>query len=82
MATDPEKWERNDIQFPRLLSEIWAVGLTPGQMRDLAESMDLDAADIEELFERAEEIFEGLKEHLEAPLPNCYICGRDDVAGT
>lgn len=52
---------RNDIQFPRLLAEIRAVGLTPEQYRDLQVSMDLSRDDIDELLYRAEGAFEAEK---------------------
>jgi len=51
------RW-KEAIQFPRLLAEIKAVGLTPEQMNDLSVSMDLSKEEIHELFDRAEEAFE------------------------
>ena len=50
-------WNNSGIQFPRLLAEILAVGLTPKQYQDLGRSMDLDIDDIDELFERADRLF-------------------------
>lgn len=44
----------NSIQFPRLLAEIVAVGLTDEQIEGLAVSMDLDTSEVHELFIRAE----------------------------
>jgi len=55
-------WKRNDIQFPRLLAEIFAIGLEPWQIKDLKESMDLTADQISELFQRAEKEWEKIKE--------------------
>lgn len=55
-------WTRDDIQFPRLLAEIKAVGLNPDQFRTLCYSMDLSASELHELFDRAEERFESLKQ--------------------
>lgn len=49
-----QNWNDNSIQFPRLLAEISAVGLTPGQFEELAVAMDLSVEQIDELFERAE----------------------------
>ncbi len=54
-------WEDNDVQFPRLLAEINAAGLTKKQMRDLSVSMDLPTKRIRELLNRAEEEWERLK---------------------
>lgn len=60
-----ETWDRDDIQFPRLLAEIKAVGLTGKQMDELRTSMDLDSNRIHELLDRAEESFEAIKEQTE-----------------
>jgi ElaB/YqjD/DUF883 family membrane-anchored ribosome-binding protein len=57
-------WKNNKIQFPRLLSEIRAIGLTAEQYSFLEESTDLSVAEIDELFERAEEEFDKIKENL------------------
>jgi len=54
-------WNRNDIQFPRLLSEIRACGLYEDQMDDIACSMDLTMDQVEELFDRAEIAFDNVK---------------------
>ena len=75
MAEKPA-WDRDDIQFPRLLAEIWAVGLTKKQLGDLCISMNLRREEVEALFERAEDLFEGIKEHADVPLASCYVCGR------
>jgi hypothetical protein len=56
------RWEDNSIQFPRLLAEIKAVGLTAKQVADLCKSMDISSNDLHELLDRAEEEFERLKE--------------------
>jgi len=52
----------NSIQFPRLLAEINAVGLTDKQLTDISASMDLDRRHIKALFDRAEIAFEVIKE--------------------
>ena len=64
-VTDPaiERAQR-DLQFPRLLAEIKAVGLMPEQMRDLCTSMDCTPEFIHEVLDRAEEEFERLKAKL------------------
>ena len=57
-------WDLNCLQFPRLLAEIRAVGLSTEQESELAASMDLDLEQIAEIFERAEdewEVIKGLK---------------------
>lgn len=71
---EQSNWERNDIQFPRLLAEIRAVGLTAQQLHDLKVSMDCTTEDICEILERAEETFEVVKEHAPEVLPTCYVC--------
>ena len=55
-------WQDNSIQFPRLIAEIQAVGLTPAQLELLEDSMDLHPVEIDELFERAEQEWEQIKE--------------------
>ena len=54
-------WNDNTIQYPRLLAEIRAVGLTKQQYKDLGESMDLGFDDIDEILERAEEDWQNIK---------------------
>jgi hypothetical protein len=51
-------WKNSSIQFPRLLAEIMAVGLTEAQWDGLLESMDLESDRLSELFERAQKLFE------------------------
>lgn len=57
-----ELWNRDEIQFPRLLSEIMAVGLTEQQWDELLASMDLESDELSELFERAQTAWETIKE--------------------
>lgn len=52
----------NDVQFPRLLAEIRAVGLTDGQVKALETSMDLSVDRIDEILSRAEDVFEKIKD--------------------
>lgn len=54
-------WDVDDVQFPRLLAEIHAVGLKPGQVEGLCVSMDLGAEQLAELFARAEKKWEAAK---------------------
>ena len=53
-------WNDNSIQFPRLLAEILATQENL-DMEALSESMGLEIARIEELFERADTEFEKIK---------------------
>lgn len=55
------KWENNSIQFPRMLAELRAVGPTEEQYLHLQDSMDLERGNIDEIFERAEVIWNELK---------------------
>jgi hypothetical protein len=57
------RWENNEIQFPRLLAEIFGI-LTNEQIDFLCESMDLTADDIDELFHRANLEWEKIKANL------------------
>lgn len=52
-------WNNNAIQFPRLLAEIMATQNL--DMEALAESMDLDIAEINQLFDRADSAWEAIK---------------------
>lgn len=61
MTRQKTLWERDDIQFPRLLAEIAALGLTKHQQRDLAISMDLELGELDELLKRAQAKFERIK---------------------
>lgn len=64
-----ENWNNNRVQFPRLLAEINAVGLTVVQEAGICESMDLDAEHVRELFQRAEDVFEELKDNIGRKCP-------------
>lgn len=55
------RWENNCIQFPRLLAEIRAVGLTNQQVEGLCDSMDVTAEELDSLFDRADEDWEAVK---------------------
>jgi hypothetical protein len=71
-------WNKDSVQFPRLLAEINAAGLTDEQYDTLEESMDLDRAQIDELFDRAEGVFEKEKDGLIAHEGNCPVPPPDD----
>jgi len=55
-----DKWENNSIQFPRLLAELQGL-LTFDQLSSVAESMDLEEKQVEELLNRAITEWEGIK---------------------
>lgn len=57
----PDRWADDRIQFPRLLAEIAAAGLTPEQDTALSESMGLGLDNIAELFGRADARWEAIK---------------------
>ena len=53
-------WENNEIQFARLLCEIVAIQDNL-DFDGLCESMDLNVADLQDLFDRADDVFERAK---------------------
>lgn len=55
-------WQSNAIQFPRLLAEISAIGLTPEQLQELSLNTGLSESEIKDVFERAEQEFRVLKD--------------------
>ena len=56
-------WEDNSIQFPRLLTEICATyNTTDEDFEALCESMDLSKDEVNELFDRAQEEWEEIKQ--------------------
>lgn len=57
-----QTWERDDIQFARLLAELDQFGLNEDQYTALQESMDLERGDINELLERAQNAWDKIKE--------------------
>lgn len=84
-----ETWDNDDIQFPRLLSEIRAFGLTCAQYESLGLSMDLEVAEIDELLERAEMVWQAVLHGSEKAAelmaqngdegPSCDQCGSEFV---
>lgn len=64
MATS--RWENDAIQFPRLLAEI--VATQSLDMDALAESMGLTLGEVQELFDRADEAWEHIKDGNEPPV--------------
>jgi hypothetical protein len=61
---DSSLWERNDLQYPRLIAEILAAGALNESARALiCESMDLDPPELDELINRAETDWTRIKEN-------------------
>lgn len=63
-------WKNDKIQFPRLLTEIRAIGLTSTQYGELHESMDLSRDEIDEILERAEKEWQAHKKRLFGSRPS------------
>jgi len=51
-------WSDDSVQFPRLLVEINACGLSDLQYVDIAQSMSLTTDRVDELFDRAEKVWD------------------------
>lgn len=56
-----ERWNDNELQFARLLSELVAEGLSEKMLQAVAASMDLPDYRVQELLTRAEIVFERAK---------------------
>ena len=54
-------WGQNAVQFPRLIAELWGIGLTQKQREFLKKQMELTGRDIDELFERADKEWQKIK---------------------
>ncbi len=55
-------WKQNNIQFPRLLAELEAVGaFTPEVVKGLCDSMDITEEELGDLIDRAQEEWEIIK---------------------
>ena len=64
MTKKSDLWKNNAVQFPRLLAEIRAMGLTRIQYDELQAEMNLSRDEIDELLERAETEWQSHKERL------------------
>lgn len=73
------KWENNDIQFPRLLAEIRAIGLSEAQYKELNETMDLEQDEIDILLERAEIEWQKIKTPKKTETPHCTYCNSSNI---
>lgn len=73
-----EPWTNDTIQFARLLAEISAVvDISKKDFEALAESMDLGADEINELFDRAQRAFEKSKARYAYKDDVCPDCGEE-----
>lgn len=82
-----EPWEDDCLQFARLLAEIRAVGLTHDQMLALSVSMNLHKDYVEEIFARAKNRFEEIKQYLDdtgntTPVAKWVVGYNNDDTGT
>jgi DNA-directed RNA polymerase subunit RPC12/RpoP len=58
-------WLKDNIQFPRLIAELNAVGaFTPKVIADLCKVMDLEPREVMDLRDRAENEFARIKEKM------------------
>lgn len=78
----PDFWERDDVQFPRLLAEIKAAGLTPEQGAAIKASMDITSDQLADLLDRAEESFDAFKMQIDVIQGECASCGQKILAST
>lgn len=62
MVKPKPSWERDSIQFPRLLAEIWAMGLGLAERSHLCLEMDITPPELDELFERADRRWQEIKD--------------------
>jgi hypothetical protein len=82
-------WQRNDIQFPRLLAEIMAArAIDENAWTAICQSMDLQTEELRELFDRAQTEWEqiksnslttdlGITQPTELICPTCGYKGND-----
>ena len=64
---NPGFWERDSVQFPRLLAEIWAIGVEHNSllMEELCKAMDLSPQEVDSIFQRADARWEEIKAKLD-----------------
>lgn len=56
-------WDNNELQFARLICELVA-NVDDLHFEEVCESMDLEPEQLQELFDRADEVWEKAKESL------------------
>ena len=63
VSQDPDiNWQNNSIQFPRLIAELQANGAIDGTvLLNVADSMDLNPREVDELISRAAEVWDDIK---------------------
>ncbi len=76
-ANPKHMWDRDDVQIPRLLAEIAAVGLTDLQVSMITESTGLSAEEIKDVLNRADETFDAIKKQLDVVEEDCVFCGTE-----
>jgi hypothetical protein len=60
---DTSQWQRNDLQYPRLIAEIIATGALDTNLRTvICDSMDLEPHQLDELLHRAESDWIAIKQ--------------------
>ena len=58
-------WRNNEIQFARLICEMEELDMFhPDKIAALCEAMDLGRTDVEELLDRAQQVFDTAKANL------------------
>lgn len=70
ISKNPDKnWENNDIQFPRLLNELNATGFMTAEIeKQLLDEMDITREELDQLFERARQVWDEINSQLAHPL--------------
>ena len=69
-------FDRDDVQFPRLLDEVYGI-ITEDQKKELSVSMDLTVEDVDDIFLRASETFDAIKQQLDFVDTSCVFCGKE-----
>lgn len=67
MNSSESTWHNDNIQFPRLLSEIFAVGLSKDQIQLISDSMDITPRRLNSLLRRADLAWEKIKANRHDP---------------
>lgn len=73
-------WNNNAVQYPRLLAEVIATQVNL-DLNVLAESMDLTREEVAELFDRAQDEWEAIKQGTRPTVEMLVTVNRDLVPG-